>query len=200
MCHAIRVKKWSKHMDDSISETTYQYDVRAGLVLRKVGDRLFKVGDYIYLYDTAVGQVLANKWSEEKLSDTRSCTDGPYYPLGGGREPSEGSIDCAIREAAEETGRRVSLNPKDLVFWDRFLIPSQEPFRFSDSTPLMHGKECTVYVARASKETIGRIKTVEEDGAVWEFDWYDAGVVFAHNSYLNLSAWRAFVARVGWAQ
>ena len=187
-------------MTYSLSDTTYQNDAESGLVLRKVGDQLFKVGDYIYLYDTAVGQVLANKWSEEKLSDPKSCTDGPYYPLGGGREPGESSVDSALREAIEETAGKVSLYPKELVFWDRFLIPSKHPFRFSESTPWMHGKECTVYVARASKAAIGEIKTVEKDGAVWKFDWYDAAVVFAHNNYLDLSAWRGFISRVGWAQ
>lgn len=187
-------------MTDTLSDPPYQYDVDAGLVLRKVGDRLFKVGDYVYIYDPTVGQVLCNKWNEAKLSDPCSCADGPYYPLGGGREPGEGSTDCAIREVSEETEGKVSLNPEELVFWDRFLIPTQQPYRFSESTPWMHGKECTVYVARGSKAAIGRIQTREQDGAVWEFDWYDAGVVFAHNSHLDLSAWRAFVARVGWAQ
>lgn len=187
-------------MTDSHSDRPYKYDEDAGLILRSVGDRLFKVGDYVYLYDPAVGQVFANKWSEEKLSDPKSCADGPYYPLGGGRVPGEGSVDCAIREVIEETEGKVTLGLDELVFWDRFLIPSAEPFHFSESTPWMHGKECTVYVARASKEAIGSVQTKEDDGAVWEFDWYDAGVVFAHNSHLNLSAWRAFIARVGWAQ
>lgn len=187
-------------MTDLPSNKPYQYDEKAGLTLRSVGDRFFKVGDYVYLYDPATGQILANKLSEEKLSGPRSCADGPYYPLGGGRAPGEGSVDCAIREVAEETEGKVALRPKDLVFWDRFLIQSAEPFRFSESAQWMHGKESTVYVARGSKSVIGSVKKQEEDGAVWQFDWYDAAVVFAHNSHLNLSAWRTFIARVGWAQ
>lgn len=187
-------------MTDSLSEPMYKKDRESGLVLRIVDERCFKVGDCVYLYDPTVGQVLANRWSEQKLNDPRSCADGPYYPLGGGRDPDEGSVDCAIREAGEETQGKVALKPEELIFWDRFLIPSNEPFRFSETAPWMHGKECTAYVAVASKEAIGTIRKTEEDGAVWEFDWYDAGVVFAHNSYLNLSAWRAFIARVGWAQ
>lgn len=154
--------------------------------------KTYRVGDYVYLYDRETDCFLANLWSEEKLSRPTSCCDGPYYPLGGGREPGESSIDCLIREVREETDGRLILAPNEPLFIMQLHLLAQKSWCYEDGVS-MDGKEMNLYLAFADSRSLPRFSNEEVDGSLWEYDWYPREKVLNTNCHFNSAFWETAV-------
>jgi NUDIX domain len=157
------------------------------LICREKDGKLFKVGDYIYLFDKNNKTILANKWSREKFLDPFNCAPSMFYPLGGGREDNESSTECLIREVKEESNGLIDLNQIRFKFWQTITIESQKPYRYDDLMPYLNGKELNLYVAIASQIDIPKFKSFESDGKVWEYSWYSAKDVFKEDKTISFN-------------
>lgn len=158
------------------------------VVLVERNGKTYRVGDYVYLYDTESDSFLANRWSNEKLSRPTSCTDGPYYPLGGGRAPGESSRECVIREVQEETDGRLMLSPEQLHFIIQLHLLAKRSWCYEDGR-FMDGKEMNIYVAFADRRVLPPFSNIEVDGSLWEYNWYPREEVLSSNRHFTTSVW-----------
>lgn len=163
--------------------------MQAQEVLSEYEGKVYRVGDYLYLYDYPSDSFLMNRWSEEKMNRPSSCTDGPYYPLGGGRNPGESSVECVLREVGEETSYRLTLTPDDLTFVMKLRIIARQSWSYEDGV-LMDGKEMNIYLALGDRSSLPRFANTEIDGSVWEYDWYPRQEVLGTNRFFTEDVWR----------
>jgi 8-oxo-dGTP pyrophosphatase MutT (NUDIX family) len=151
------------------------------VVFENYADKRLKLGDYVYLYDPDNNQVIANYWTDSKVADPTSCYDNRYYPLGGGREEGETSLECLVREVGEETNGRVNLcdKPVELLYHARCF--SRETFQYGQDCPRLFGKSMRIYFAQFSKRTLPNFENLEIDGSTWKYEWFDATILLLGN-------------------
>ena len=166
-------------------------------LLITIDQKSYRVGDYVYLFDPSTDQLLANRWSDLKMSRSSTCTDGRYYPLGGGRIPGEESMDALLREVHEETNGLLQLAKDELIPLTVLNVLARTPWRYSPRGPIMHGKQFHLYVAIIDSAVMPPFTNIEVDGTSWLYTWYDRQEVLKNNTYVTVAYWDDFVAKNG---
>ena len=148
---------------------------------KRYKDKNLRIGDYVYLVDLEKQMVFGEIW-DEAWPDT----DGFFYPLGGGRDQNESSIDCVCRETLEESQGQLHIQPGNLLKIVTRQHEFEEPKTFGGET--WDGKEYNIYFCPIKYEDV---KACQGDGAA-KCDWISLDKVIAANQHLTFPIWYNF--------
>lgn len=148
---------------------------------KKYESKNLRVGDYVYLVDLemqmAFGEIWDKVWPD---------ADSFFYPLGGGRDEYESSLDCACREVLEETNGQLHIQPDKLIKIATRQHLFEKPTSISDQD--WDGKEFNIYFCEVKYENI---KDCNGDG-VAKCNWISLDKVISENQYLTFPIWQNF--------
>lgn len=151
-------------------------------------DKNLRIGDYVYLVDTSTQKVFGNYGI---IADTGQ--DGLFYPIGGGREGAENSIEALIREVEEESQDQVQVNEKKATRIADIRALAIKPYQKDDQT--FDGKEMHLYFYPVRERSLK--KFVLEENGEWEQEWHDLGKVIETNEFINYPIWQDFCEKNG---
>ncbi|MGL4759661.1 MAG: glutamate--tRNA ligase family protein [Patescibacteria group bacterium] len=141
-----------------------------------------RVGDYVYVVDTKEQAIIGGFNNTETH---KSGVDGVFYPIGGGREAGQTSIQSLLREIKEESDDTIRIKEEELYFIERLYIPWTHPEQSYS------GKEMNVYFVERSKTNTKSFINYE-DNHEFKNNWADLAEVLSHNKYLSFSIYNEF--------
>jgi glutamyl/glutaminyl-tRNA synthetase len=168
--------------------TPYEFNYRNTKIKNNLkGEGNYRVGDYGYVVDFETQMILGG--FNNGVANAEGI-DGIFYPVGGGRDEGQESIESLIREFDEESNGTMKITPNQVLNLDTINIPIHTPWKLNDD--IFNGKEMNLYVINKSQSEVLPFVNHENYSREYANTWNSLVDVIDNNKYMRYSLWNEF--------
>jgi glutamyl-tRNA synthetase len=168
--------------------TPYEFNYRNTKIRNNLkGEGNYRVGDYAYVVDFDSQMILGGY--KNGVANAEGI-DGIFYPVGGGRDEGQESVESLIREFDEESNGTMKVSPEEVLKLDTINIPIHSPWNLNDD--IFNGKEMNLYVINKSQAEVKPFVNHENYSREYANTWNSLAEVIDNNKYMRYSLWNEF--------
>ena len=146
-------------------------------------EKTIRVGDYVYLMDTATQKTFG------MLADVE--VDSPiFHMIGGGRPAGLDAISNLQKEVQEETENKLKLDISKLIPITQFTM-LKDYYRQDEDTHY-NGKKFNIYFYPLSQDQLPAYTFPDNDEIMQPHDWIELNKVIESNSFVTYPIWKNF--------
>jgi glutamyl-tRNA synthetase len=168
--------------------TPYEFNYRNTKIKNNTkGEGNYRIGDYAYVVDFDKQLILGG--FKNGISNAEGI-DGVFYPVGGGRDEGQESIESLIREFDEESNGTMKVTHDEVIPLNIINIPIHTPWHLKED--IFNGKEMNLYVIPKTQEEVLPFVNHENYTREYANTWNKIIDVIDNNSYIRYSIWNEF--------
>jgi glutamyl-tRNA synthetase len=151
------------------------------------GEGNYRLGDYAYVVDFQKQMILGG--FKNGVANAEGI-DGHFYPVGGGRDAGQSSIESLIREFDEESNGTLILKSDEAIDLAKINIPIHTPWHLNKD--VFNGKTMQLYVVDKNQEDVQTFVNHENYSREYANTWNPINEVIDYNNYIRYSIWKEF--------